>query len=87
MGAHIWPEIVSTLIKPNGLETPYRIGNDSGDVFEEGDDFDGMTLTIAVTSAEEAQAMIAAIEGRRPPDALSQGLSLALNEGDGVYRP
>lgn len=59
MAANMLFDIVGTIIKHNGLETPYRIGNSSGEVFAEGEDFDGITLTIAVESQDEAEAILA----------------------------
>lgn len=36
----------------------YRFGHESGDLFEEGDDFDGLTLTIEVRHAIEAMNLV-----------------------------
>ena len=40
----------------------YRAGSESGEVFVQGEDFDGLTLTIEVAGRDDALAMIRAIE-------------------------
>lgn len=35
----------------------FRVGYDCGDVFAEGDDFDGLTLTLELLSEEEAETV------------------------------
>lgn len=40
------------------------IGEECGDVFNEDDDFDGITLTVEIKSREEAQAIAMALFGQ-----------------------
>lgn len=44
----------------------YRLGAECGDLFEEGDDFDGLTLTVEVRSMEEGRRMIEALREVAP---------------------
>lgn len=41
----------------------YRLGNECGDVFAEGDDFDGLTLTVEVRDEAEGRRLIEALRG------------------------
>lgn len=40
----------------------WRAGRESGDMFEEGVDYDGFTLTVEISGADDARAMLRAIE-------------------------
>lgn len=55
-------EVIGTILNTDGLETPYRIGWEHGEIFHEDQDFEGITLTIAVRSIEEGKALLDAIE-------------------------
>lgn len=39
----------------------FRVGHDSGDTFDEGDDFDGITVTIEIRNPEEAREVLSAL--------------------------
>lgn len=39
----------------------FRLGDECGDVFEEGDDFDGLTLTVEVRDEAEGRRLIEAL--------------------------
>jgi len=54
-------ERTGTLIGPRGLPSRYLIGWESGEVFAEDEDFDGYTITIAVSCIEEGVAIVEAI--------------------------
>lgn len=43
----------------------YRAGHESGDLFEEGQDYDGLTLTIEVSGKADVQAMLDAISAKK----------------------
>ena len=56
---------------------PWRIGTDCGDVFREGDDFDGWTLTLALDDEAQADALARTIRKTHPhwqPDPDSPGV-------------
>lgn len=52
-------EVTGLILGPHGRSVRYRIGRESGDVFSEGEEFDGLTLTIEVPSLEGAQTLVA----------------------------
>ena len=54
-------EMTGTISTARHQVVRYRAGHESGDLFEEGQDFDGLTLTIEVADAADAQAMLDAI--------------------------
>ena len=55
-------ELTGTIRTTRHAQVRYRAGHESGDLFEEGDEFDGLTLTIEISGIEDARAMIEAIE-------------------------
>ena len=44
----------------SGIKRRWIVGEECGDVFQEGDEFDGITVTIELHSAAEARAVTAA---------------------------
>lgn len=62
-------EIVGTLTDARFPAWRYRIGGESGDVFETDDDFDGTALTIEVDGVEEGQRLFEAIAAYLGKDA------------------
>ena len=54
-------EITGTISTSRHRDVRYRIGRESGDLFEEDQDFDGITLTIEVSGRDDALAMLKAI--------------------------
>jgi hypothetical protein len=54
-------EITGTISTERHAVVRYRAGHQSGEMFEEGDDFDGFTLTIEVSGRDDALAMLDAI--------------------------
>lgn len=54
-------EITGTISTSRHAVVRYRAGHECGDLFTEGDDFDGYTLTIEVSGAADALAMLEAI--------------------------
>lgn len=40
-----------------GTDRRWRVGHDSGDTFTEGDEFDGLALTLELKTPEEARAV------------------------------
>jgi hypothetical protein len=59
-------ELTGTISTPRHGTVRYRAGFESGDLFEEGDNFEGLTLTIEVSGQDDALAMIKAIKGTNP---------------------
>ncbi|AKG94540.1 hypothetical protein Shpa_29 [Paracoccus phage Shpa] len=57
-------EMTGTISTARHQVVRYRAGHESGDLFEEGQDFDGLTLTIEVADAADARAMLNAISWR-----------------------
>lgn len=57
------PDITGRLTPHRGRRNRYRIGEESGDIFEEDDEFDGMTLTVEVHSDAEAMRMVETLAG------------------------
>jgi len=55
-------ERLGTLTGPRGLTLRYRIGLESGDVFAEGEEFDGLTLVVELPSILDAEAMVAKMD-------------------------
>jgi hypothetical protein len=55
-------EITGTISTSRHREVRYRAGHECGDLFEEGDEFDGFTLTIEVSGRDDALAMLEAIK-------------------------
>lgn len=55
------PEIIGIFGTRRHAAVRFRVGAECGDLFEEGDDFDGLTLTIEVRDYADAAAMLAAI--------------------------
>lgn len=80
-----YPDTPTTILGPDGLERQVCISRNSGDVFAEDVEFDGLTLTVEIADEAEGRAFLAAISAavRPPPDPLGE----ALNSGDGSYRP
>lgn len=60
-------EMTGTISTARHQVVRYRAWHESGDLFEEGQDFDGLTLTIEVADAADAQAMLDAISSRAAP--------------------
>lgn len=56
-------EVLGTVRTTDGDELQFRIGSESGDVFAEDEDFDGITLTIECRDVERGVAMIAMLGG------------------------
>jgi hypothetical protein len=56
-------EITGTITTPRHEAVRYRIGQESGNVFTEDEEFDGLTLTIEVSGRRDAMAMLRAIGG------------------------
>lgn len=55
-------EITGRLELRDGMTAArYRIGRDTGEVFSEGDDFDGCTLTIEITDPSHGERLLRAI--------------------------
>lgn len=54
-------EITGTISTPRHAAVRYRVGQECGEIFEEGVDFDGFTLTIEVSGRDDALAMLEAI--------------------------
>lgn len=54
-------EVLGTISTPRHEVVRYRIGHDSGDVFEKGGDYDGPTLVLEVSGTADAKAMLDAI--------------------------
>jgi len=54
-------EITGRLTPTPGLDARYRIGREIGEVFEEGEDFDGYALAIELADPSQGEAFIAAI--------------------------
>jgi len=54
-------EITGTLSTSRHPVVRYRAGFESGELFAEGDDYEGFTLTIEVSGAADALAMLEAI--------------------------
>ena len=54
-------EITGTISTARHAVVRYRACHESGDIFEEGDDYDGLTLTIEVSGRDDALAMLEAI--------------------------
>ena len=48
----------------SGVKRRWIVGEECGDVFQEGDEFDGITVTIELHSAAEARAVTAALLGQ-----------------------
>lgn len=55
-------EITGTISTSRHPVVRYRAGHECGDLFAEGDDYDGFTLTIEVSGAADALAMLEAIK-------------------------
>lgn len=51
-------EITGVIRTARHAHVRYRAGHECGEIFEEGVDFDGFTLTIEVSGAEDALKMI-----------------------------
>lgn len=54
-------EITGTISTPRHAVVRYRAGHESGELFAEGVDYDGFTLTIEVSGKADALAMLEAI--------------------------
>jgi hypothetical protein len=54
-------EITGTLSTSRHAVVRYRAGHESGELFAEGDEYDGLTLTIEISGAADAMAMLEAI--------------------------
>lgn len=59
----------------------WRAGRESGDMFEEGVDYDGFTLTVEISGADDARAMLRAIENIGSDDVANEGLIRCLAYG------
>lgn len=55
-------EITGTISTSRHREVRFRAGHQSGDLFVEGEEFDGFTLTIEVSGRDDALAMVEAIK-------------------------
>jgi hypothetical protein len=64
-------EVTGTISTPRHAGVRYRAGHECGDLFTEGDEFDGFTLTIEVSGLDDAMAMVEAIRADLPPDWLT----------------
>lgn len=65
---HDWPdEITGAIATPRHPVVRWRSGHECGDLFAEGDDYDGHTLTVETSGHADALAMIEAISGRTCP--------------------
>ena len=60
-------EMTGTISTARHQVVRYRAGHESGDLFEEGQEFDGLTLTIEVADVADARAMLDAISRRATP--------------------
>jgi hypothetical protein len=54
-------EMTGTISTSRHRAVRWRAGRESGDLFEEGDEFDGFTLTIEISGRDDALAMLEAI--------------------------
>jgi len=54
-------EIKGLVAPPTDTLCRYRIGREVGEVFGEGDDYDGLTLTIEIDTVDQGLAFVAAI--------------------------
>lgn len=54
--------ITGTISTSRHREVRWRTGHESGDVFVEGEEFDGFTLTIEVSGRDDALEMLEAIK-------------------------
>ena len=57
-------ELTGLVTVAPGHQRRYRIGHDSGDVFSEDDDYDGVTLTIEATGIEDAQFTLGQVDAK-----------------------
>lgn len=55
-------ELIGHLTGPRQQRLRYRIGESCGDLFEEDDDFDGLTLTVELPSLEDGEAIVAKMD-------------------------
>jgi hypothetical protein len=55
-------EITGTILAPDGHERHFRVGWEHGELFAEGVDVDGLTLTIEVASLEEGADIVELID-------------------------
>jgi hypothetical protein len=60
-------EVTGTISTPRHAAVRFRAGHECGDLFTEGDEFDGFTLTIEVSGFADAMAMVEAIRADLPP--------------------
>jgi hypothetical protein len=60
-------EVTGEISTPRHAAVRFRAGHECGDLFAEGDEFDGFTLTIEVSGLDDAMAMVEAIRSKSPP--------------------
>jgi hypothetical protein len=60
-------EITGTISTPRHAAVRFRAGHECGDLFAEGDEYDGFTLTIEVSGLDDAMAMLEAIRSKLLP--------------------
>jgi hypothetical protein len=60
-------EVTGTIRTPRHAKVRFRAGHECGDLFTEGDEYDGFTLTIEVSGLADAMAMVEAIRADLPP--------------------
>jgi hypothetical protein len=60
-------EVTGTISTPRHAAVRFRAGHECGDLFAEGDEYDGFTLTIEVSGLDDARAMVEAIRADLPP--------------------
>jgi hypothetical protein len=60
-------EVTGKISTPRHAAVRYRAGHECGDLFAEGDEYDGFTLTIEVSGLDDAMAMVEAIRSKSPP--------------------
>lgn len=65
-----------------GQPRRYRIGHESGDLFEENDNFDGVTLTVEAMSIDDAQSILTGLShGRHLPRAFCDVMAERWRQG------
>lgn len=60
------PDTPTTILGPDGLDRQVCISRNSGDVFAEDVEFDGLTLTVEIADEAEGRAFLAAISALPP---------------------
>lgn len=57
-----YPDITGYVIAPDDTPRRYRIGDEFGEAFKPDDHFEGITLTLELSSVEEGEALVALID-------------------------